>query len=612
MDAVVVLAVAVPLLSAAVLAGTGPFLPRAVADVATTAAAVATALACGVTYGRARDGEVVHWFAGWAPVHGFALGIDLDAGLAGAGLATAVAVVTAVGSLLVWRYLDVEGTTVHVLLLVLGGAMVGFCLTGDLFNLFVFFELMSVAAYGLTGHKSDERGPVQGTINFAVTNSVGGFLVLLGIALLYGRLRTLNLAQLGRLLEHTRPDALVVVALTFVATGFLVKAAVVPLHFWLADAHAVAPAAACVLFSGVMVELGLFGVARVYWSTFSAALPPTAGLRAVLVAGGVLTVVVGGVMCLVQQHLKRLLALSTVSHAGLLLVAVGLLGPAGLAAAGVYVLGHAAAKGALFACTGILLHRTGKVDVLHLHGRGRRLPGTAALWFVGALALAGLPPFATYLGKGVLDEAAHHEHLGWIVLVGVASSALTGGAVLRAGAQVFLGWGAVEGDETARRHGGEQTSDTERDHRRTPIPMVVAAVAMLAAGAGLGVLPGVTHQAAAAATQFTDRVGSAAVVLDGATPRPPVVEPSLASSVEPAASMVLTGTLAALAAVAVAALALWHRRVPGAVRRPVVAVGAPPLRLLRAAHSGHVGDYVAWLTVAAAALGGALALVART
>src|SRR4029079_6821014 len=127
-------------------------------------------------------------------------------------------------------------------------------------------------------------GPLQGAINFAVTNTLGAYCVLIGIGLFYGRTGALNLAQIGQALAGHKPDGLVVVAFALVACGFLVKGAIVPFHFWLADAHAVAPTPVCVLFSRVMVELGLYGVARVYWTAFEGVPGSHAGgLKALLV-----------------------------------------------------------------------------------------------------------------------------------------------------------------------------------------------------------------------------------------------------------------------------------------------------------------------------------------
>src|SRR5207253_10328303 len=133
----------------------------------------------------------------------------------------------------------------------------------------------------------------------------------------YARTGALHFAQIGRTLAGQHSGGLEIMALTLVLVGFLVKAAIVPFHFWLADAHAVAPAPVCVLFSGAMVELGLFGVARCYWTIFAgpfAAHAPSVGH--VMLGLGAFTALVGAVMCFAQQHLKRLLAFSTVSHVG--------------------------------------------------------------------------------------------------------------------------------------------------------------------------------------------------------------------------------------------------------------------------------------------------------
>src|SRR5581483_5711436 len=181
-----------------------------------------------------------------------------------------------------WRYFESVGTLYHVLMLVFLTGMCGLGLTGDFFNLFVFFELMNTAGFALCGYKIEDAGSLQGALNFAVTNTIGAFAVLVGLSMLYARTGALNLAQMGRALSENPPDSLVIAALVMLSCGFLIKAAVVPFHFWLADAHAVAPTPVCVLFSGVMTELGLFAAARVFWTVmagpFAAHRPALTGL----------------------------------------------------------------------------------------------------------------------------------------------------------------------------------------------------------------------------------------------------------------------------------------------------------------------------------------------
>ncbi|MDP9223255.1 MAG: NADH-quinone oxidoreductase subunit D, partial [Actinomycetota bacterium] len=460
------LPVVIPLLGAALLLAAPTSTRREIVDAVALGAATTVFVLCVVLTVKASGGRIIYWFGGWTPrgaaSHRVALGVSFTIDPFGAGMAALVAGLVCAALVFSWHYFESVGSLFHVLMLVFLAAMAGFCLSGDLFNMFVFFELMSVAAYALTAYKVEERGPVQGALNFAITNSIGGFLLLSGIALLYARTGALNLAQIGTVLDGSRLDGLVVVAFTFIMTGFLVKAAVVPFHFWLPDAHAVAPTPVCVLFSGAMVELGLYAVARVYWTMFAGVMSVhVPELRTVVIGMSVVTAVVGSIMCLLQHHLKRLLAFSTVSHAGLFLLGFALLEPKALAGAAIYVVAHGAIKASLFICAGILLNRKGSVDEHRLWGQGRDLPFTGALFGLGGLALAGLPPFGTFLGKGLVEEQAGTLGLSWVTWLFLAVSAMTGGAVLRAGARVFLGWGRPPKlDPAPSEEGGEHPETT--------------------------------------------------------------------------------------------------------------------------------------------------------
>lgn len=612
------LVVAVPLVGAALLAVAGRRLPRVAAD--TVGVAFAGAAAAGALLallgGAHRSPYVVQWLGGWRPGEGGSgsgggsprksTGIVFAADPLSLGLVALVSLLVIAVLVYSWRYFEEPPRrrtgAFPALVLLFQAAMSGFCLTGDLFDSFVFFELMGVVAYALTGLRVEEPRPVHGALTFGVVNSLGGYALLLGIGLLYARTGELGFAGLGRQLDRHGPDALVLAAFVLVTTGLLVKAAAVPFHFWLPDAHAVAPTPVCLLLSGVMVELGGYGAYRVYWTVFAGpgGVPPEAATRTFLTVG-VLTSLLGAVMCWRQRHLKRLLAFSTVAHGGLFLIGAGVLSADGTSGTALYVLAHGCVKAALFACTGILLDRYASVDEHRLYGRGRELRFVGGMFLLGGLALCGLPPFGTSLGKAVAEEAAGHEG-HWLTAVFVLVSALTGGAVLRAGLRVFAGMGprpedveegegggaAGAGEGARESTPGDEDPETGGRLRRTPLTMLAVPAVLLAAALTVGLVPALATAATRAGRLFAAHGTYAAAVLNGHTPH--------ASSAPPAGwtgTGVLLGLVSTLLGAGLAVLA---------VRGPFPRTADRWLGPLRRMQSGHIGDYVAWTTVGIALL----------
>jgi multicomponent Na+:H+ antiporter subunit D len=600
MDWLVALPVAIPLLVAAALTAFGHFLPLRVDDLIAIAAAATATVCSALLLAGARDDLLVHWFGGWEPRRGVALGLAFAVDPMGAGLALLAGVLVTASLVFSWRYFDEVGTLFHVLMLVFLGAMSGFALSGDLFNLFVFFELMGVAAYALTGYRVEQTGSIQGAFNFAVTNSIGGFMLLLGTTLLYARTGALNLAQIGRAVAESKPDGLLVTAFLLISVGFLVKAAVVPFHFWLADAYAVAPATVCVVFAGVMSDLGIYGLARVYWTVFSGPFAEhEAALRAVLVGFGVMTALVGAVMCFLQRHLKRLLAFAVISHLGVFLAGIALLDPKGLAGAALYVVAHGLLVGGLFVATGSIRRHLRSVDELKLHGRGKELPWLRIVFLAAAAGLAGLPPLGIFLGGSLLEEAAKEAGYAWLPAVLAVASLLVAAALLRVWARVFLGLGPTR-DRLLSPEPEEEYADDPAEHRGNVL-LVAPAAALVAAGLLVAAVPALSGGTERAAERFQDRSAYAGAVLeDQAFPLPP--EPT---SHHGSLASIAYGGGSTGGAVLLAALALGRprQRLAGLGRR-----AEPVVDALRAAHSGHIGDYVAWLVFGCAVLGGLLAL----
>ena len=605
MDVLVPLPVALPLLAAAFLTAFGHFLPRRLDDVVGVAAALATLVVSLFILFQAAANELVYWFGGWHPREGVAIGISFTVDPFGAAMVALAATLVTAALVFSWRYFDEVGTLFHVLMLVFLAAMCGFALSGDLFNMFVWFELMSVAAYALTGYRIEESSPLQGAINFAVTNTVGSLCILFAIGLLYSRTGALNLAQLGNALSGHHADGLVVAAFALLVGGLLVKAAVVPFHFWLADAHAVAPTPVCVLFSGVMVELGIYGVARVYWTAFAGVHETHGpGFRAILLGFGAVGALVGAAMCFQQRHLKRLLAYSTISHAGVFLIGVAVLNGKGLAGSAAYVVSHGLLKGALFLCVGILLSRLSSVDELHLRGRGRDLWPTGVVFSACAIALAGPPPLGTFLGKSLINEGATELHYQWVPVVITVASIVTSAAMLRAAGRVFLGLGPNRDDYLSGQP--DEDHEVERDPGRSLTLMLLPTAALALAGIGISLVPGLEHHAEAAAHRFQDTPAYVQAVLNGQEQAPPVDNFDLLKL--PAAS-VIWGIVSLAGALLLAAAALYRGRLTGLVR--AVQATRPLFAGLKALHSGAIGDYVTWLVLGITVLGGLFAVVVR-
>lgn len=607
MDVLVALPVAIPLLTAAALAASGHFLAKRVDDIVGIVAAAATAVVSTLLVLRTLDHDLVYWFGGWTPRHGVALGIAFDVEPLSAAVAAFAAVLTTASFVYAWRYFDEAGTLFHILMLTFLAAMSGFALSGDLFNMFVFFELMTVSTFALVGYQVHSEAPLQGAITFAVTNAIASFFLITGLALVYGRTGALNLAQIGRALQGNGHDGLVIVAFTLLLAGFLIKAGVVPFHFWLSDAYAVAPIPVCVLLSAVMSDLGIHAVARIYWPAFSGAFhADVPELRALIVGAGVLTAAVGAAMTFFQRDLKRMLAFLTISHVGVFVCAVGLLTARGLAGSVLYVIGDGFVKAALFLAVGILVRRIGDGDELRLRGRGLDAPLAAVVFFGGAFLVSGLPPFGSFLGWSLLVRSSGDVGYGWLPPVLALCAVVTGGTLVRASARVFLGWGDANDPLLSAEPPESEEEPGERESPFSPPLLFGPALALLIVGAGFSFIPGLAGHATAWAQRLQDRPTHAAEVLAGKVP-PPTPPVPLHAGFAPYGYAIGSWVLA----IGFAVFGLYRQRLPGLLRRRAGRVLDRPVAVLKGLHSGIVGDYVAWLTFGAATLGGLLTLLVR-
>ena len=594
MEALAPLPVALPLAVAAVLLATGHLLPRRWPDAISILTAAGVGIIAVLLARAASAGPFAYWYGGWEPRHGVALGIASTVDMAGAGCAAFVAALFFASFVFSWGYFDEVHARYHALMLIFMGGLAGFGMTGDLFNFFVFFELMSTVAFALTGYRL-ESSALEGALNFTVTNAVGSFMMLAGIGVLYGRTGALNFAQLSRALAGLPPDGLLALAVALIFGALFIKGAIVPFHFWIADAHSVAPSPVCAIFSGIMVPIALFGAARLYWSVFAATGLDEAPLRPLLVWFGTATAIVGGLVALMQRDVKRLLAMSTVSHMGVLLVGIGLLSAQGLAGGLLYILGHGLVKAGLFLIGGIMLSALAGIDELQLRGAGKAFPITGAFYALGGLMLAGLPFGLEHQGKSLIDTAAAAYGYGYLPPILSLTGGLTGAGILRGAGRIFLGLGPEPGEEA------QSPSEQEQEKEDRPVwLMLLPVLVLIGAALALQVVPA-EEAARRAAAMFTASKPVAATVLDGAawaSPAPP--SSAEADPLEPAIGLA--------AAILIAGLELGRSHTPRWLVRLSDLVTGPVFAGLDRLHDGIVGDYVAWIVLGAIAVGAAIAM----
>jgi len=324
-------------------------------------------------------------------------------------LSAAVLALGVVVSLFSGRYVGREGgqEKYHALLGVMIGAMLGLGCAADLFNLWIWFEIMAVASYMLVAYHSSQPASLEAGMKYLVQSAAGSMLVLIGIGLVFSQTGTLDLAGLRAAIAAgtgSRPLLLASGALFFI--GFGVKIAMVPMHTWLPDAHSQAPSGISAMLSGVVIETGLVALLRALAITAEI----TSLWGALLLAFGAVNMIVGNLMALRQTQVKRLLAFSSLTHVGYMLLGLGFavsFGQPGGAQGGVFhLLVHAAMKGLAFLAAGSLLYALrisrgdhGPLEAADLAGAGRRYPLIALAFTIALLSLAGLPPLGGFMSK---------------------------------------------------------------------------------------------------------------------------------------------------------------------------------------------------------------------
>lgn len=383
-------------------------------------------------------------------------------------------------------------TAFYALFLLFVSTMLWGCVTNNVIMLYVAVEATTIASGLLVGFYLDKRG-LEAAYKYLMLLTVGITFALFGCVLLYSA-ATVHLPGVHAFLmsdirgvagEIPRSIALLVMA--FAIVGFGTKAGIAPFHPWLPDAHAEAPTPISVLLSGVMLKMAVYALARIvmiFYPTFSP-------VSIFLVALGAFTMLLGIAMALVQDDLKRLLAYSSVSQMGYVVMGVGLGTYLGVYGGLFHMLNHGLSKALLFMCAGAVIYSTGARRISELGGLGKSMPVTSACFFIGALAVSGMPPLNGFMSKITIFIATASAHQWWATGVAMFTSLLTMVVLTHAAWAVFWGQPKCETDGP----------NTREEIKEAPAGLLIGMVPLAAACVLLGIYPQAVYPMLNAATE---------------------------------------------------------------------------------------------------------------
>jgi len=386
---------------------------------------------------------VVYTFGGWPPPVGIVYEVD--------ELSALLAVVTStimflVGIYSIWYLKEAKGFEwFYTLYLGLEAGIVGCIYTGDAFNLFVMFEVMSVSAYALVAFYRASKEAVEASIKYAIIGAVSTTVYFIALMFIYGAFGTLNMAELAARVRSLTSYPLFTggflvpppaniglaasIALALSLWAFTFKAAVFPNHFWLPDAHPAAPTPVSAILSGLVVNVGAYAIIRFFytilgWDSIKAISSAVTSAAAILIILGGASALIASVLMLVQRDIKRLIAYSTILHLGLIVSAASLGSSTGLAASTYHIVTHAVGKALLFLTAGVVIKMTGSRNIDDIAGVARKAPLTVFAMAIAVFSLVGLPPFGGFFSKLVLYQAFITSPHAYMVAVLLISSAL--------------------------------------------------------------------------------------------------------------------------------------------------------------------------------------------
>ncbi|MEX1116880.1 MAG: proton-conducting transporter membrane subunit [Akkermansiaceae bacterium] len=454
----------------------------------------------GVLFARVSESGVLVLRSGsWPAPFGITLVADL--------LSAVMVLVTAVVGLAVAIYAAGTGTgkfrgyftpLYQALLMGVNGSF----LTGDLFNLYVWFEVMLMASFVLVALPGG-RAQLEAAVKYLTLNFIASAFFLVGLGVLYGMVGTLNMADLSVKLVEMGDSDLVLSSAVLFLVAFGIKAGVFPFYFWLPSSYHVTPTPVAAVFAGLLTKVGVYACIRVFTLVYSG---HQEFLSSLLLPIGVLTMVTGVFGAASQFYIPRILSFHIISQIGYMIVGLGLFTRGALAATVFYIVHHILVKTNLFLIGGIIGHKTGTQALAKTGGIYRKSPWLAVLFLIPAMSLGGIPPLSGFFAKFALVREGLALGQGWVIAAALAVGLLTLYSMVKIWNEAF--WK----DAPA----GERQPD-----RPVPVMMMVPAVALALGTVVFGIFPGVFMDLAMrTADQLTDPSAYIKAVLQPANPIP--------------------------------------------------------------------------------------------
>jgi len=442
-----------------------------------------------VLVGVDRDGPQSVQAGNWPAPFGITLVADLFTGIM---LVVSMVMLLAVLVYAIGQNTDRDSRVFHPVYLLLAAGVALSFLTGDLFNLFVAFEVLLIASYVLIT-LGGTREQVRSGMTYIVINLVASTLFVTAVAIVYAATGTVNMADLVTKLD-TVPGGLSTAIGLLLLVVFGVKAAIFPLFFWLPDSYPTAPSPITAIFAGLLTKVGVYAIIRSQTLLF-----PSKGPDALLLTIAGLTMFVGVLGAIAQNDIKRILSFHIVSQIGYMILGLGLFTIAGLAGAILYIVHHIIVKTSLFLVGGMVEHTEGTGLLDRLGGMTRRAPLLAVLFLIPALSLAGVPPFSGFVAKLSLAQAGFAADRYAVVAVSLLVGLLTLFSMTKIWAGAF--W-------------GPPPEDAAPTAKRAPALMVGATATIVALSLAVALFAGpMFHLTEEAARQLADRTAYVQAVL---------------------------------------------------------------------------------------------------